>query len=271
MLTVPRLTSARGGLFGANVAVLSAMPLGRGNLDCPAFTGGAFLRWGCTVAPIKTAPTTTPRSRPCGSRVTPRNEPDPHASAFSASISSSHFLRASTADGGTSRRPVSPADSFRIKAPVAAGRNSASEAYPESYWAQRIASATVTLTGARAEARRMSRQLMRKDPDPTVSQARRAWPFSGGSCPASETGSRSQACPKHKARVDSKFGFHGSPCPPLARGRPECMSASLPRRSQEAPGNTRTTRNRKFTRAPGASESSSAMRWSASTSIKSPW
>jgi AraC-like DNA-binding protein len=51
------------------------------------------------------------------------------------------------------------------------------EAYPESYWAQRVAVASVALTGARTEARRMGRQLMRKDPDLTVSQARRAWPF----------------------------------------------------------------------------------------------
>ena len=51
------------------------------------------------------------------------------------------------------------------------------EAYPESHWAQRIAVAAVALTGARVEARRMGRQLIRKDPGLTVSQARRAWPF----------------------------------------------------------------------------------------------
>lgn len=51
------------------------------------------------------------------------------------------------------------------------------EAYPESYWAERVAVAAVALTGARAEARRMGRQLMRKDPGLTVSQAQRAWPF----------------------------------------------------------------------------------------------
>jgi adenylate cyclase len=50
-------------------------------------------------------------------------------------------------------------------------------AYPESYWAQRVAVAAVALTGAHAEARRMGRQLIREDPDLTVSQARRAWPF----------------------------------------------------------------------------------------------
>lgn len=54
---------------------------------------------------------------------------------------------------------------------------SAVEVYPESYWAQRVAVAAVALTGARAEARRMGRQLMRNDPDLTISQARRAWPF----------------------------------------------------------------------------------------------
>jgi AraC-like DNA-binding protein len=51
------------------------------------------------------------------------------------------------------------------------------EAYPESYWAQRIAVAATALTGSRAEARRMGRHLMRDDPNLTVSEARQAWPF----------------------------------------------------------------------------------------------
>jgi len=51
------------------------------------------------------------------------------------------------------------------------------EAYPESYWAQRVAVAAVALTGARAEARRMGRELVRKEPRLTVSRARQAWPF----------------------------------------------------------------------------------------------
>lgn len=51
------------------------------------------------------------------------------------------------------------------------------EAYPQSYWAQRVAVAAVALTGARAEARRMGRRLMRKEPNLTVARARRAWPF----------------------------------------------------------------------------------------------
>ena len=51
------------------------------------------------------------------------------------------------------------------------------EAYPGSYWAQRIAVAAVALTGARAKARRMGRHLMRNDPNLTVSDARQAWPF----------------------------------------------------------------------------------------------
>lgn len=51
------------------------------------------------------------------------------------------------------------------------------EAYPESYWAQRVAVAAVALTGARTEARRMGRQLMRKEPHLTVARARTAWPF----------------------------------------------------------------------------------------------
>ena len=51
------------------------------------------------------------------------------------------------------------------------------ETYPESYWAQRIAVAAVALTGARATARRMGRDLIRNDPKLTVAEARRAWPF----------------------------------------------------------------------------------------------
>jgi AraC-like DNA-binding protein len=55
--------------------------------------------------------------------------------------------------------------------------NSGLEAYPESFWAERIAVAAVALTGARAEARRRARKLLRKDSDLTISEARQAWPF----------------------------------------------------------------------------------------------
>jgi adenylate cyclase len=51
------------------------------------------------------------------------------------------------------------------------------EASPGSFWGERIAVAAVALAGARQEARRMGRALLRKDPDLTVSAARRAWPF----------------------------------------------------------------------------------------------
>ncbi len=52
------------------------------------------------------------------------------------------------------------------------------EDHPGSFWAERISVAAAALTGAREEARRMGRQLMRKDPDLTTSEARQAWPFS---------------------------------------------------------------------------------------------
>lgn len=52
------------------------------------------------------------------------------------------------------------------------------EASPGSFWAQRVAVSAAALMGARAEARRQGRQLMRKDPDLTIAEARRAWPFS---------------------------------------------------------------------------------------------
>ena len=51
------------------------------------------------------------------------------------------------------------------------------QAGPGSFWGERVAVAAVALAGARAEARRMGRELLRKDPDLTVSVARRAWPF----------------------------------------------------------------------------------------------
>jgi hypothetical protein len=51
------------------------------------------------------------------------------------------------------------------------------ETYPESHWAHRVLVAAVALTGARTEARRMRRALLRKDRELTVALARRAWPF----------------------------------------------------------------------------------------------
>ena len=55
--------------------------------------------------------------------------------------------------------------------------NSGVKASRGSFWAQRVAIAALAMTGARSEARRMGRQLMRKDPDLTVAEARQAWPF----------------------------------------------------------------------------------------------
>jgi AraC-like DNA-binding protein len=51
------------------------------------------------------------------------------------------------------------------------------EAFPASFWGERIVVAAAVHAGARAEARRTARRLLRKDPDLTVSVARRAWPF----------------------------------------------------------------------------------------------
>jgi AraC-like DNA-binding protein len=51
------------------------------------------------------------------------------------------------------------------------------KAFPGSFWAQRIAVAAAALTGERGQARRMARQLMRKDPDLTIVEAGQAWPF----------------------------------------------------------------------------------------------
>lgn len=51
------------------------------------------------------------------------------------------------------------------------------DAYPQSFWAERLLVAAAVHAGARAEARRVARSLMRKDPDLTIAEAMRAWPF----------------------------------------------------------------------------------------------
>jgi len=51
------------------------------------------------------------------------------------------------------------------------------DAVPESFWAERVRVASVALTGARAEAQRGARKLMRKDENLTIARARAAWPF----------------------------------------------------------------------------------------------
>jgi AraC-like DNA-binding protein len=54
------------------------------------------------------------------------------------------------------------------------------EAGPDSYWGERVTVAAAAHYGAHAEASRMARRLLRKDPDLTVTMARRAWPFPPG-------------------------------------------------------------------------------------------
>lgn len=51
------------------------------------------------------------------------------------------------------------------------------EAYPGSFWGARVAAAAAAHAGARGEARRIVRSILRRDPDLTVSEARTAWPF----------------------------------------------------------------------------------------------
>jgi AraC-like DNA-binding protein len=53
-------------------------------------------------------------------------------------------------------------------------------AVPDSFWADRVLVAGAALAGARSEARRRARRLLRKDPGLTVEMARRAWPFPPG-------------------------------------------------------------------------------------------
>lgn len=51
------------------------------------------------------------------------------------------------------------------------------DASPSSFWAERVFIAALAVSGARAEASRAGRQLMRKEPHLTISNARTAWPF----------------------------------------------------------------------------------------------
>jgi len=51
------------------------------------------------------------------------------------------------------------------------------KAVPESFWAERVLVAAAAHAGARSEARRRARRLLRKDGDLTVAVAREAWPF----------------------------------------------------------------------------------------------
>jgi len=51
------------------------------------------------------------------------------------------------------------------------------EAFPAAFWGERIVIAAAVHAGARAEARRRARALLRKDPNLTVAIASAAWPF----------------------------------------------------------------------------------------------
>jgi hypothetical protein len=54
---------------------------------------------------------------------------------------------------------------------------SGTESFPGAVWADRVSAAAAVHAGAKAEARRIARRLMRKSPDLTVEGAIRAWPF----------------------------------------------------------------------------------------------
>jgi adenylate cyclase len=51
------------------------------------------------------------------------------------------------------------------------------QAFPGGVWADRIVVAAAVHAGAKAQARRIARRLLRKDPHLTVEKARYAWPF----------------------------------------------------------------------------------------------
>ena len=51
------------------------------------------------------------------------------------------------------------------------------EVFPAAFWGERVVIAGAFHAGARAEARRHAKRLLRKDPDLTVEIANKAWPF----------------------------------------------------------------------------------------------
>lgn len=51
------------------------------------------------------------------------------------------------------------------------------ESSPDSFWGARIVAAAAVHAGARAEGRRVVRRVLSRDPELTVAEARRAWPF----------------------------------------------------------------------------------------------
>jgi tetratricopeptide (TPR) repeat protein len=51
------------------------------------------------------------------------------------------------------------------------------DAYPQSFWAERVFVAALVHSGSGTQARGAARRLLQKDPDLTIAEAMRAWPF----------------------------------------------------------------------------------------------
>jgi hypothetical protein len=60
---------------------------------------------------------------------------------------------------------------------AASWARSGTEAFAGAFWADRITVAAASRAGAAAEARRIARRLLQKDPHLTTERARAAWPF----------------------------------------------------------------------------------------------
>lgn len=71
------------------------------------------------------------------------------------------------------------------------------EAVPESFWAERVLVAAAAHAGARDEARRHARRLLRKDGDLTIAVAREAWPFRASFMERLCDGLAAAGVPKH--------------------------------------------------------------------------
>jgi AraC-like DNA-binding protein len=88
---------------------------------------------------------------------------------------------------------------FALERYEAAARwvTSGTKDFPGAVWADRIAAAAAARAGAKDEARRMARRLLRLDPHLSVERARTAWPFPAGFMARLADGLQAAGVPRH--------------------------------------------------------------------------
>jgi hypothetical protein len=105
------------------------------------------------------------------------------------------------------------------------------EACPDSFWGARVAAAAAAHAGARTEARRIVRSILRCDPYLTVSEAREAWPFRPDFMDRLAQGLADADLPMDLATVlpyDRPPTTPSAPCPPYRISMP--ASCLLPKK-----------------------------------------